>query len=742
MYGSNTEIPKQKIPASKKNKKWSEECVDAYIALSNISGYGNRRSKLQKLYDYYNGHVEEEDYKYVTKPYGKSRANFPSKIRNYPIIKPIIDLLLGEKSKRPINYNVVVKNADTVSRKEEAKKAAVKAAMEQKLINMLNAQGIDTGQASKEVELPENVAKLFDASYVDIRAIIGQNAMNYIMQDQDVYDKLQKAWFHFLVSGECYTHRGVRNDEPFYDILNPIDVDYDKDPDVDFVEDGDWAIVRKFAHASTIIDMYREDLTDKQIDKLENPSEFTRDSHMTQGYSLYGQEQYRSRLIEVNIVYWKSMKRIGFLTYINPTTAEEEVEIVPDGFQMPEQLKELGATISYEWVNEVWQGTKIGDEIYLKMSPLDNQRNSINNPSQCKLPINGRTYSDINSDNVSLVGLGIPYQINYNIYKYRLEIAIAKSKDIIAQFDINMIPKKWDMDKFMYYVDATGIAWVDYNKEGMQLNPQHQAVLDMSIKTIGQYITLLESIMQEFEKLLGVNRQRQGSVGRYEGKGTSQQAIIQSSHITEDIFRKFAALEQRDMQALLDYSKDAWIRGKNSMYYMGDGTQEFLSIDPTDYSETNYGIFVSNASADLEKKLKVEQLAQAMIQNGTPASIIAEAIDSDSFTSIKKKIEEAEKSMQQLQQAQQAAQQEMQEKQLQAQQQQMQMEQANDEANRNTQIEVALINAEANKDLKMAELQLKAQIAEDQAEDNDRKLDIEEKKADAAVAKSKQDANK
>ena len=68
------------------------------------------------------------------------------------------------------------------------------------------------------------------------------------------------------------------------------------------------------------------------------------------------------------------------------------------------------------------------------------------------------------------------------------------------------------------------------------------------------------------------------------------------------------------MQALLDYSKDAWIKGKNSMYYMGDGTQEFLSIDPTDYSETNYGIFVSNASADLEKKLKVGLIRTALHQ--------------------------------------------------------------------------------------------------------------------------------
>ncbi len=736
MYGSNADIPKQKQALSKKNDKWRKECVDSYLNLSNISGYGNRRSKLQTLYDYYNGHVEEEDYKYVTKPYGKSRANFPSKIRNYPIIKPIIDLLLGEKSKRPLNYNVVVKNADTISRKEEAKKAAVGQAMQQQLVNMLNAQGVDTGQPSQEVETPEHIAKMFDASYVDNRAIIGQNAMNYIMQQSEVYDKMQKAWFHFLVSGECYTHRGVRHDEPFFEILNPIDVDYDKDPDLDFVEDADWAVVRKFAHASTILDTYREFLTDKEIDKLENPSEFTRDSHMTQGYSLYGQEQYRSRLIEVNTVYWKSMKRVGFLKYLNPMTGSIEEEVVAETFKMPEQLKEAGATISYEWVPEVWEGTKIGDEIYLKMQPVENQRTSMNNVGECKLPINGRTYSDINSENISLVGLGIPYQINYNIYKYRLEIAIAKSKDIIAQFDINMIPKKWDMDKFMYYVDATGIAWVDYNKEGIQLNPQHQAVLDMSIKTINQYITLLESIMQEFEKLSGVNRQRQGTIGTYEGKGTAQQAIVQSSHITEDLFRKFSNMEQRDLQALLDYSKDAWINGKNTMYYMGDGVQEFLSVEPTEYSETNYGIFMSDAGDDIQKKLKVEQLAQAMIQNGTPASIVAEAIDANSFTSIKKKIEEAEKAAAELQQAQQKAQQEMQQQKIQSDKEIAQMELQSAQANRDTQIEIALINAQADDDLKRQDLQLKAAIAEDQAEMDDRKLDIEEKKVEAMIKKN------
>jgi hypothetical protein len=211
------------------------------------------------------------------------------------------------------------------------------------------------------------------------------------------------------------------------------------------------------------------------------------------------------------------------------------------------------------------------------------------------------------------------------------------------------------------------------------------------------------------------------------------------------MFRKFARLEQRDIQAILDYSKDAWNGSKSAMFYMPDGTSEFFSIDGTDYSETNYGIFASNSASDIEKKMKVEQLAQAMIQNGTPASIVAEAIDQESFTAIKDKIRAAEKAQQELQQAQQQAQMEMQEKQIQAANQQKAMEMENSDKNRQTQIEVALINAEANQELKRQELELKAQELKDKADNMDDKIRLEEKRINSQerVAKdSKRNASK
>ena len=724
MYGTH-KIPQQRISRAKKTKKWAEECVEAYIDMSKF-GMSERRSTLKSLYEYYNGNINDEDYKYVLKPYGKTRSNFPSKMRNYPIIKPVIDLLLGEKSKRPLNYSVIVTNADAVTRKEEAKKQALFTQVQKMFLNELS-KNTELVEAPEEVPLPEEIMEQFERTYVDNRAIKGQAALNYIMQREEIYDKFQKGFFHYLVTGEVYSHKGVRNAEPFYEILNPLDIDYDKDPDIEFVEDGDWAIVRKFVHASSAVDMFSPFLTPAQVLQLEDPKQQSTESYLLYRAEATGAEDniFRNRLVEVVTVYWKSRKRIGFLTYKDRNTGVIEEMQVEDGFRIPPDLKEQGAKIKYEWINEVWEGTRIDGDFYIKMNPVSNQRTSLDNPSLCKLPVNGRKYSDINADNISIVSLGVPFQLNYNIFKYRMELAIARSKDIIAQFDINMIPKKWDMDKFMYFVEGTGIAWVDYNKEGIQLSPQHQSVLDMSIKTIDQYLNLLESIMQEWEKISGVNRQRQGAVGPYEGKATSQQAIVQSSHITEDIFRKFSRFEQRELQGLIDYSKEAWLSGKKGMYVMPDMTTEMIDIDSMQHMETEYGIFVSDAGRDQDKLEQAKALSQSMIQNGVPASAVLDLFDTENYAGIKDKIERAEKAQKELEQQQQQAQQAAQVEQQKTQQMQIQQDALEKEKDRQLQIELALIKAEAtdsqdklnidlakmqqNFELKQRELDLKQQ---------------------------------
>jgi hypothetical protein len=619
--------------------------MDAYFGLSE-EGINNRSQDLQVLYDYYNGVIRDNEYDYVTKPYGKSRKNFPSKIRNYPLIKPVIDLLLGEKAKRAFNYSVITVNSDSVDRKEEAKKTAALEAMKQKFANELNKQGVNTGVETEEVPPSKNMEEMFDRSYVDTRALIGQKAMNYLVQEQEVQEKLNKAWFHFLVSGEAFTMRTVRNDSVNYEVLNPLDVDYDMDPDLDYVEDGEWAMVTKYMNPSNIIEAWGKHLSSEQVGQIMNKTNGEADFYSTFSVRNDRSTGTRDRLTQVKVLYWQSLKRIGFVSHFDPETGDREEFVVDDGYRLPLDMKEEGATLEWEWHNEVWQGIRIGRDIDIDVRPFSEGAVSMDNPSKNKLPINGRRYSDINSNNISMCGLGIPYQLNYNVYKYRLETSIAKSKDIIGQFDINMIPKGWTMDKWMYYVDGSGVAWIDFNKEGITLSTQHQAVLDMSIKTIGMYIDLLAHIEQEWERVSGVNRQRRGEMSQYEGKATGQQAIVQSAHTTEDLYRKFGGMERRDLQFMLDSTKSAWKDGKKSAYVMPDGATDFLNVDPDTWMESDFGIFMSDATKEQEKFMMARDLGQAMLQNGSSTSMALEMIDSESFLELKSKIKEAEKQMQ------------------------------------------------------------------------------------------------
>ena len=128
---------------------------------------------------------------------------------------------------------------------------------------------------------------------------------------------------------------------------------------------------------------------------------------------------------------------------------------------------------------------------------------------------------------------------------------------------------------------------------------------------------------------------------------------------------------------------------------MSDGTVEFFNLDSLNHMESEYGLFVSNSGKDKDKLDLLKQLSQSMVQNGVPASTIAEMIDADSFSQIKEKIKDAEKTQNELQEAQSKAEQQTKQAQIQLQQDQLENDNMNKEKDRQTKIRVAEINAEA-----------------------------------------------
>ena len=674
-------IPKQKIARSRKSKDWAKECIRAFINRSSFST--STKHTIQTYYEAYNGNLREADYNYVTNPYNSeawAKKNFPARLRNYNILKPIVDLLLGEKAKRPLAYQVVVRNSDIESRYDQHRMAQYREYLEQVFVNAANEAGVTTGQQSEELPAPEEFMEQVMTSYRDSRAIMGQEVLNYLFDWLGMEDQIQKLFFDWLVAGECYTYKDVCMNDVAYDVVSPLDIDFEKGPDVDYIEDADWVVRRQIMSVNQVVDRFYDVLTPKDIDRLEQPHGKYRDSHggVQSMFINKPEDDESDRMIEVLHVCWKSFARVGILRYTDELGQPQEM-VVDETYKKNEE-----DDITYYWVNEVWEGYQIDKDIYVSHQPHPVQRNEMNNISVCKLPYNGRVYSNRHSDNISVISMGLPYQVLYNVFHYRLELSIAKNKDKIMLMEMNTIPKRhgWDEEKFMYYADAMGFAFIDSTAEGKnneRVTFNQYQVLDMSL---GQYIAaqfqLLQAIKAEWEENIGVSRQRKGQVKTSDGVGVTERAVFQSSVISEEIFRRFEAFLEREYAGLIDTSKIAWREGKKMTYVTSDLRTALISIDPQEYQEAEYGVFVKNNSREQDKLQQIKQLTMAFAQNGQQPSTIAEIIDTNNFSKIKKLLAEVDTKQKEMQQAQQQAAMQQQQQQAQAQQQLQQQSQAYD----------------------------------------------------------------
>lgn len=697
------QVPKQKIPRSKKTKEWGKECIKAFINRSSFST--STKHVLQTYYEAYNGNLKESDYNYVVNPYNSeswAKKNFPARLRNYNIIKPVVDLLLGEKARRPVAYQVVVRNADIQTRFDKHRKEMYKQYLEQTFVNELNAQGVPTNLPSEPQENPDEYMSMVLSKYRDSRAIVGQEVLNYLFDWLSLEDKFQLGFLDWLVTGEVYTYKDVCMNDVEFDIVSPLDIDFEKSPDVEFIEDADWVVRRKIMSINDVIDKFYDVLTSEDIDQLEQPSGKYRDGYGgVQSLFINKPEDDESdRMVEVLHVCWKSFARVGILKYVDEFGIEQEM-VVDETYKKGED-----DDITFYWVNEVWEGYQIDGDIYVHINPHGVQRNQMNNISDCKLPYNGRIYSNRHSDNISVVSIGLPYQILYNVFHYRLELSIAKNKDKIMLMEINTIPKGngWDEEKFMYYADAMGFAFIDSTTEGKnreRVTFNQYQVLDMSL---GQYIAaqfqLLQAIKQEWEENVGITRQRKGSVMTSDGVGTTERAIFQSSVISEEMFRRYESFIEKEYMGLLDVSKIAWKEGKKMTYVTSDLRTALIEVDPSEYQEAEYGVFVKNSSKEQDKLGQMKQLALTFAQNGQQPSTIAQILDGANFSSIKKLLMEVEDKQQKMQEAQQQQAQQLAQQQSQAaaqlQQEKQAFEAQQNELDRITKLEVEKIRLAGN----------------------------------------------
>ena len=724
----NSAFPRQKLPLSKKGKKWQEDCVNYIIGEGNVTSGGNSTSyygELQTYYNLYNSIFDEKDFKSITNPF-KVEDGFPATPHDFNIIRPKVDLLIGEETKRPLNFRVIRTSQEATSEMQEKEKQMILQYIEAAITARMSpeeAQQFQEQLQSGEIMPPEQIAKYMDKEYKDIVENTAYHSLTYLREKLDLDNEFIKGWKDGLISGREIYYVGVLNAEPYAERVNPICFSYDKSPDLEFIEDGSWCCRKMRMPITEVYDRYYDKLEEKDLDKLEEmigstPGRNLGDrSPVDMGIQL---RIYDNPIFEgsgkslVNIWHccWKSFKKIFYVTTTDEA-GQPQINIVDETYQP------VGNEVSIEpdWIIEVWEGYRAGSDLYFGIQPIEYQHVSIDNPNSQKLPYCGAIYSNTNSKPRSLVSILKPLQYMYIVLWYRLELAIARDKGKVVNMDITQIPKSMNISpaKWMHYLSSVGVNFINPYEEGWNIPGREGGkpaqfnqitALDLTMSNvIAEYIQLMDKIEELAGTISGITAQREGAVSSSEMVGNVERSVVQSSHITEPLFWVHNQCKRRVLNMLLNTAKGAWEEtGKKKLQYIFDnGERAFLDITPKFYYE-DMDVFVSDTSKDLENIQKLQQLIQPAMQNGASLLEAAEVLTNDNFNIIKQTLKDMQTRQEQMQQQQQEAeaqqQQKLQQMQNEAKQQELMLQEAQMDLQRyqidqdnQTKIAVAQINA-------------------------------------------------
>lgn len=730
-------FPKQQLSLKSKNNSWRKKCVDWADNKTFLSSNLVRNTVWHKQinYDLLNGKINMKDMQSVVNPDNQTASFIPDKIPHYPIMNSKINVLRGEELARIFDYRVIVTNPNAISEIEENKKQQLFASLQQAIQN--------TAQSEEEFNAEiQKLSDYYNYEWQDFREIRGNAFLKHYSKEQNFDLMFNKGFVDAMAVGEEIYQCEVVSNEPVVKKLNPCKVRIFKSGYSNRIEDADIIILEDYWSPGKIHDYFYEELSPKDrkwleelpntiasgaTDSMDNYDEryglvqahmMHEEFELNEGdiESLFGATESTSLLpydfegnVRVLRVYWKSRRKIKKIKYYDQMTGEELYKLRDENYITQTALGEEETIL---WVNQAWEGTKIGDSIYVNMRPCPVQYNSLSNPSKCHFGIVGTIYN-LNDDRpFSLVDMMKQYNYLYDAIHDRLNKMIARNWGKMITVDLAKVPAQWTMEKWMHFAKVHGIAVVDSFKEGNigaatgklagALNNASNGVIDAEFgQSISSQIELLEYIKNEMSDVAGISRQREGQIANRETVGGVERATLQSSHITEWLFATHDDTKKRVIEAFLETCKAAFQGStKKFQYILPDKSIKMMEIDGDMFNECEFGVVVDNSSDTQKLASQMETLAQAALQNQLlDFSTIMKLYSSSSIAEKQRMVESNEKAIQernaQAQQQQLQAQQQAEQMKQQTEMNKMQHEAAMNTENNETKILVAQIGAQA-----------------------------------------------
>lgn len=638
--GGYPQIPRQKIAMSGKTDVWREGNVDAIDGLSSSIAWDGRSSKSKKAanYDLMNSKIDKADYNYVMDAYGygEKYGKTPGRLRCMNIVRDKIVKLVGDEIQRPFDFSIMTVGGEGVSARSEKEKETL---LETAKYIVRRELGMSDEQEDEEnFQSIQEAANSF-TSYADIREQYASAILANGIEEQRLEIKFQEGFQHGLVVAEEVFYVGIVANEPTVRVVNPMYFEWEKGPETKKVEDAGWCREERFMSTPEIIDEFSDWLTDSQVTDLDNGSvsqgmnrntmmpgfAYTQDTLGALDNASSYDSRSRTSFLRVVTVCWKSMKRIGFMSWIDEN-GEEQEDMVDETRRLSEEEEEAGYKIEWQWISEVWKGTKIGEDIYVDINPMDNQMRTMGNPSECKLPYVGSTYNNVNSEATSLLDLMKPHQFLYNVLWYKLETEVAKADGKKLSMDLAQMPTThgMNMEKWMYYFKEMGIIYTNSAEEGKggtrlmgQQGGNQLPVQDYDLtmsQTVQQFMMVMAKLEQLLGSISGVSDQAEGQIKQYETATGIQASMTNSATMTSSYFQTHDEIKREVLRQYIEVSKYAYAGGKQIHYITNDMQRIAMEVNAEVYCDSDYNVFPTNANRDKLIKQKIEQLAPIAMQ--------------------------------------------------------------------------------------------------------------------------------
>lgn len=634
------------------DKKYFKEQLDNLDRVSfanggviSFAGEAGNQSEYRKMkvnYDLFNNIINKADFEHVCAPFGKEVGELPADFTNKDIISGKIKALLGMEMKRPFSWKVAATNEEATTRIEQEEFKLLKdfvvnsimlpiqQEVEQKYAEQTKGQELTDDekqsinqqiQQETQAMTPPEVKKYMGREHQDPAESMASQILEYLIEKEDIKMKFNKAWKHGLISGREIFWIGIVNGEPTLRVVNPLRFDYDKSPDLDYIEEGEWASYEMYMTPSEVIRHFGSEFKDEEIDEIYS------DYHNVSNFpdnSFSFRNDGSTALTGIRVLHgeWKGLKCIKFVKGIDPESGEVYEDVHDESYELNIEAGDM--EITKEWIITKYEGYKIGKDKYAFLREVPGQYKDLSNLYSCKLSFIGAAYDNLNSEVTSLVDRMKYWQYFYNIITYRIELLTASDEGKKLLLNLNLIPKDSGMtlEKWMHYFSANKIGFLNPNEEGNRSANIGEAAkeIDMSLASdIQKYIALAEYIERRCGESVGITKQIEGQIGSNEAVSNTRAAIVQSANIIEPYFEVHNNVKRNALQALIECAKVAYaeFQPKYINYILDDMTRKMISMDYDLLENSTYGIFVSNSMKSHEALEMVQQLSHAALQNQT-----------------------------------------------------------------------------------------------------------------------------